>query len=393
MPFGRHSVCVWLVGTVLSVCPRILADEDSRPSAVDARARLLVEQLGAGHYGDRQRAVRLLCELGLPAIPALQRGTHRGDLEIRVRCRKILDHLSRLDHHRILDAFVRDPDRDPGRQLPGWNRFRKQVGDDGGTRELMAEMHRKEGRLFRAWSTGETEFLSQFERRCQEIQLAYRQGSQRRIDVGSVATLLFFGSDQQIDVPDSTALALNNLMYYNNLKTELTQGERKRELRTLLGLWIERPMTNGNYQRLLLAMRYDLKQGLVPAIRLVKQKAVGLQAQYAILAIGKLGGREHLPLLQKQFQNKSVLSRSVSGGKVVYSCQIRDVALAISIHITKQDIGKYGFNRLRKNSTYLYSPNSAGFKNSAERDAAFQRFGAWQRANTETAKPQPVDSE
>ena len=256
----------------------------------------------------------------------------------------------------------------------------------------MAEMHRKEGRLFRAWSAGDPEFVSQFERRCQEIQLAYRQGSQRRIEVGSVATLLFFGSDQRLDVPDSTALALNNLMYYNNLKTELTQGERKRELRTLLALWIERPMTNGNYQRLLLAMRYDLKQGLVPAIRLVKQKAVGLQAQYAILAIGKLGGREHLPLLQEQFQNKSVLSRSVSGGKVVYSCQIRDVALAISIHITKQDIGKYSFDRLRKNSTYLYSPNSTGFRSQAERDAAFQRFAEWQAANSQTDGPKPMDS-
>ncbi|MEO1997058.1 MAG: hypothetical protein ABGZ17_17455 [Planctomycetaceae bacterium] len=403
MPNGRHTPRFWIVVMAVGICSqhgrpqyhRLLADDTSVPTTVQARAALLVHQLGSARYDDRQRAVRALCDLGPPAIPALHSGAKGADLEIRIRCQRILDHLDRLDHQRILEAFVRDPTRAPGNQLAGWDRYRQQIGDTAPAQELFVEMHRQEGRLFRAWSARTLDFPLQFERRCQEIQLAYRQaaGAQRQVDVGSVASLLFFGGDGQVVIRDNTALALNNLMYYNNLKSELTQGQRKRELRALLARWLERPMPNGNYQRLLLAMRYNLKQGLVPAIKLVNQGAVGLQIQYAILAIGKLGDQSHLPVLQKQFKNTSVLSRSASGGKIVYSCQVRDVALAIAVHVTGQDTSKYGFSRLRKNSTYLYSPNSAGFKSQAARDAAFERYREWQRANTSTTTPQTATSE
>jgi hypothetical protein len=402
MPNGRHTARCWIVLIAVGFCSqpghrhshRLLADDTSVPTTVQARAALLVNQLGSARYDDRQRAVRALCDLGPPAIPALHSGAQGADLEIRIRCQRILGHLERLDHQRILEAFVRDPTRAPGNRLAGWDRCRQQIGDTPQTRELFVDMHRKEGRLFRAWTARALDFPLQFELRCQEIQLAYRRGTgaQRQVDVGSVASLLFFGGDERIVIRDKTALALNNLMYYNNLKTELTQGPRKRELRALLARWIERPMPNGNYQRLLLAMRYNLKQGLVPAIKLVKQGAVGLQIQYAILAIGKLGDQAHLPVLQKQFKNKSVLSRSASGGKIVYSCQVRDVALAIAVHLTGQDTSKYGFSRLRKNATYLYSPNSAGFKSQAARDAAFEQYREWQRANAATSKPQTATS-
>ena len=372
----------------------VLADDSSAAATAQARASALVKQLGSSRYQDRQQAVRKLCELGRPAIPALKSGMLGTDLEIRIRCRRILDHLDRIDHQRILAAFARDATQPPGNRLAGWDRYREKIGATAQAQELLVEMHRKEGRLFRAWSSDALDFPAVFERRCMEIQQAYRQGSgaQRTVDVGSVATLLFLGSDPQVVIPDNAASVLNNLMYYNNLKKELTEGQRKAELRLLLAGWIERPLPKENYRRLLLAMRYDLQQGVVPATKLLNQGAVGLQMQYAILALGKLGNRTHLPLLHKQFQNTSVLSRSASNGKVVYSCQVRDVALVAAIYLTGQDTSKFGFSRLRKNSTYLYSPNSAGFKNQIERDAAFARYRAWERANGGESKSSKTDS-
>lgn len=67
--------------------------------------------------------------------------------------------------------------------------------------------------------------------------------------------------------------------------------------------------------------------------------------------------------------------------------QLRDVALAVRIARNGEDPAEFGFNYLRRNECTTYSPSSLGFRDSAERNAAFEKWAAF--ASREMFEEQP----
>jgi hypothetical protein len=86
----------------------------SRPTAEQ-----LVEQLGDASYEERERASRLLLEIGLEAKAALNDGMQHPDPEIAFRCRRLWDEV---------------------RMLAGWQQVRQIVGDSPAARALYDKM-------------------------------------------------------------------------------------------------------------------------------------------------------------------------------------------------------------------------------------------------------------
>jgi hypothetical protein len=154
----------------------------------------------------------------------------------------------------------------------------------------------------------------------------------------------------------------------------LQNGTGKDLLRKMLGLWIRRGQGWGAYQGMILAAHYGLKDGLVAAQNVLRDGASPtVVRQIAIFAVAKLGDEGHLPLLERLLQDETVCAaRRVDD--VEFVTQIRDVALAALIHLTKLDPQDFGLVRTKLQGTFLVDAENVGFADEDKREQALQRW-------------------
>jgi hypothetical protein len=155
-------------------------------------------------------------------------------------------------------------------------------------------------------------------------------------------------------------------------------------LKKLLGAWVRRDFRNdpmASYQNLMLALRYGLKDGIEPALDMVRAPGTPPQMlQYAVLALGKLGSREHVADLEPLLQNETVCANQEVEDQDVQT-QVRDVALAALVRLTGQQPREYGFLRAQDNSMILFNTPSLGFAEPSQREAALKKWRDWSKAH------------
>lgn len=100
------------------------------------------------------------------------------------------------------------------------------------------------------------------------------------------------------------------------------------------------------------------------------------QRQYALLALAGSNSPGDEKLIDESINDASPLDVLLTNGLVIKS-QLRDVALAVRIARNGQDPAEFGFDYLQTNDSTTYSPSSLGFKDSAARDAAFERWSSF----------------
>src|SRR5690606_4957309 len=127
---------------------------------------------------------------------------------------------------------------------------------------------------------------------------------------------------------------------------------------------------------MVLAVQYDLPEGLEPATALIKQTGAPPHfLQFAILVVGRFGGKEHVGLLEPLLENSTPLVTQNFGGQKLRT-EVRDVALATLVHLTQQDAKQYGLN-LEKHPQTLFDTRSIGFASEEARAAALRRWKKW----------------
>jgi hypothetical protein len=116
--------------------------------------------------------------------------------------------------------------------------------------------------------------------------------------------------------------------------------------------------------------------------------------QYALLVVGKFGGPADIDRLESLLIDSAVCaqqqlaapaaevakndqSKASPAKSEIVETQIRDVALAVMIHITGQKLADFGFTRAQPNPTILFNTASLGFANTDEREAALAKWQAW----------------
>ena len=365
---------VWVVSGVF-----LGAANGADGAAPDPQA--LVAQLGSESFRTREQATQALIELGLPAKEAVKKGVVHADPEISFRCQRILAIMVINERDAMIDAFAADVDGSEGRTLPGWERFQKVVGTTPEARDLFVQMQREEWALLAQVEKDADSVAEKFGDRCGELQLSMRTGVQ--LSVGAVAAMLFVAGDERVDIPNTAGSSLYSFCHQNQFSQAVTKGEQSENLRKLLGNWIlcsEGVWTD--YQALMMALKYGMKEGLGPAEAMLRPDVNVPQhyRQYALLGIAQLGDESQLPVVSRWLEDKSVCARqTVRAGTqpVQYQTQIRDVALAATIHLNGEDPKAFGFNRVTPHPTYLYSAPTLGFKDDAERDAAFKKWKAF----------------
>jgi hypothetical protein len=380
---GALLVAAATVSTVLADplgeggTPQASQDRPSQRQA-DQQADIarLIAQLGDERFSLREAATEKLIEIGLPVLKAVERATESPDREIRYRSERILAIVRQLDFQRRLEAFAANRDSGEDYDLPAWPRYRERMGDSAGARSLFVEMQRSEPGVLRILEESPMEASQAIDDRCQQLQQAM-QLFRQQLSVGNVAALLFVASEAEGQLPQQPAQVLYGFCHQQSFRTELSEGSRRDEVRKLLGSYILRGEDWTAYQGIMLAMQYELKEGLVPAEKMLK---VGgnpphLQ-QYAILAVAKLGDKSHMPLLEGQLEDNTRLSARRVNDQT-FETQVRDVALAALLHVTGQDPGEYGLDQLQPNEQLLYNPSTAGFETEEQRAAALAKWKAY----------------
>lgn len=364
----------------LDFSPCRAADDASVPPTA-AQAQRLVRDLGHASFRIRERATRQLVQLGVPAKDALMLGLKDSDAEIRERCRRVLVGVLEEDYQARVDAFAADRQGSKEHDLPGWDRYRQVVGDGSSARELFVEMQRAESKLLECAAADAEAAGALLGIRCEDLQQAVNRpfdDEGKPLALGSIAAVFFVAGDTQVPINDRLSAYLHNFSYQNNLQTALRGGSKIEPLKRILGAWILRGTSlNNAYPGLRLAMEYDLREGLQPALKLIKQPAFQPQfMQFALLVIGKFGDKQHIETIEPLLTNTTQLfTQSLNGQQM--RCEVRDVTLAVLIHLSGQQFKDYGLERVQKNTQMLFNTSSIGFATESDRDEAIKKWKAW----------------
>ena len=352
---------------------------DPQSEQVSPHLLALVTALGDDKFSSRENATEELISAGISALPALQQGTRHSDREIRFRSYRIILLVRKNDFQRRLDSFSKEYDSDSEYDLPGWDEYRQLMGDEPEARSLFVHMQRSESELIAGVMSNKKSAGDLLTFRTMQIQNSMRT-YRTQLTLGSVATMVFIAGDEDVSLGQQANSAINSFCYQASFQTAMQNSSTKPIVRKLLGAWIKRGEDWTAYQGLSLAMRYNLKEGLVPAERILNNPVAQTHVmQYAILTVAKLGNKDYMSLLEKFLDDKTrVSTRRVD--KLTYETQMRDVALAGLVHLAEQDHKKFGFSQIQKHTTVLFSTSTLGFKDEKERQVALTKWKEFRAA-------------
>jgi hypothetical protein len=162
-------------------------------------------------------------------------------------------------------------------------------------------------------------------------------------------------------------------------------GAQREVLGKMLGAWIERASSWETFHAMLLAMQYDLPQGLVPAQRLLQSDATdpnqAVYRGFALQMFARFGDASHMPIVEPFLEDTTPYGQSLNlSGTARYQTQIRDIALATLVHLAKENPQRFGLLRLKPSSSQVFNPNSVAFENDARRDEAIRAWRAFRES-------------
>lgn len=357
------------------------------PSAVapieadTARVATLIRQLGARTFAARQRAQKALIAVGVPAKEALQAACHDADWEVRSRARQALDAVLEVEFEARLSAFLSDETSAAGQQLPSWDRFSEVAGNTSAARRLFGDMQRAERGLMQADDDPEhasrllDQRAAQFAQQLEEAQAP----QQPRISLGSIAAIVFAASNPEVPVADATGLAIDRLALQRTFFDAMNLRPTAEPLRKLVVALIARPFDADSlvsYCNVDIALRYDLKEIVGPSKQLLAGGgAPASRLRYPILALGKFGSAEHVPIIEPLL--KDARPADVPNRRQDPGTEVRDVALAVLVHLTGQDLADYGLKHAKRDPMQLFQFNSLSFPDAAARESALKKWREW----------------
>lgn len=367
------KIGLWSLLALLSAASLGQAQE-SESRADQKNVEQLIERLGADSYSDRENASARLIAIGPAALPALEVGANHDDREVRHRCRQLLSQIARTDLKHRIDAFLADKVGDNDYGLPFWKEFRGEYGDSETIRNLFVEMQHEEPAFLQAIVREPSHTAELIEARSMQLQ-NYTQQEGRQAEIGSIVTLLAVAGIRHDEVSDETHPKLFHFCHQPDFQAAISTGPRREILRKMVGTLVRESDNMWSlYYVLDFAMKYDLKEGLPRAIEVLDNRNSQAHIrQLAILAVGKLGDKSHLPLFEKIFDD-ATRTGSHSLNDRVFHQQIRDLALAVAAHVRGYDLLDIGFEQVEAHPYMLFHPSTIGFENDIARQKAFDNY-------------------
>jgi hypothetical protein len=357
----------------------VLAGSSSLSPPQQREVAQLVHRLGDESFAVREEASARLRQLGLVAKPFLLEGARDPDLEVRRRCLELLPTVLHADHLARIEAFLADTEGKQEHDFPGWKRFRKAVGDDSAARGLFAEMQKSETATFLAQCDARPDAAAgMIHARAALLQqkLYNPEHGHQPVSLAEVATLLFAGSDERVRMPIQAIYILNSFFYQPTIRAAVTVPASSSPFKRLLLSWMNGQTEPSAVQQVLnMAMTLELKEAVGVALKAVESKTIrGHSLAQALVTIGKLGDKGQLKVLEGALNDRSLIG-NFNSGHVRGTTEVRDVALAMMVHVTGQSHADYGFAFVRGRNNMKFSPYWLGFTTAEQRQKA---LGKWQ---------------
>lgn len=349
-----------------------------------------VQRLGAAEFVERERAAQELLALGPDALSALRRALQEDDLELRARALRLIEELQDRWLAETLALFESGAALPATDVLPGWREFRLLAGDAPEARQLFVDMYRAEPRLMQAATGPAEELQAAFEQRCGDAQLRRVQQRRAGLPAPTVGALLFLGAHEDCRPTASAAAVLYAAVLDPEFMRELEQPASAglaRSLRPLMGAWIMRPDGASATQRLTIASRFELPEGVDVSREIIDTRQYGPQIQQAILFMARFGNMEHVAELERLLDDPTELAAQRRAPGNAFSSRVQDVALVAILHLTRQEPKEYGFESLRPNPQQLYQSGTIGFREEEQRQAALAKWRTWREANLKDMQP------
>jgi hypothetical protein len=388
----------------LAAAPASAASPDPKDLAIPphelSRAQALVRQLSSETYRDRERAQRELAVMGRLARPVLAEAAQTDpDPEVRFRCTRLLPKATADDLRARTDVFLADVEGKFEHDLPGWKRFREIVGADPPARDLFVAVLKSgvNGELLAAIDGPVDEAGRAVSDRRNQMYAQITQRQFRPFDpsvappsltLTDVATLLF----AEVAVPSKDIPRLGQLGFYVTgamfvqqpaslaaVTTDTTPHATA--YRRILSRWMDTrtdPTDLSHYTLVNVAHTLRTMKETTPLLRRVVQTD-GVQAHQkaqAMMHLVQRSGKDELPVLRSQLTNDGLVSQQRVGLEVNITCQVRDVALALAVHVSGQNLRDYGFEFVNGFNPAQVTSNvwGYGFTKDEKRDAAFKKW-------------------
>lgn len=392
--FQRLLVLLALASGALSATSIVLAaDEMPRPQATAPSAESLVEALGAAEYSVREAAAAKLAA-SPSSRQALEAGMDHPDLEIRLRSREILKRLVRDDRERTLSAFLADPASVDKSQLPGWTVLEEAVGAGRTARETYVAIYRERPETIEAIGKGPLAADAELLRLSQILQGALHG---QLPDMDDVVAAMLLDECAPPEVSFERVVLIHNLLSSIQLQQSVGAEPESTPAMRLLKRWVTRDPGPAMRQfKLRTAMLYQFGPEALDLSR--KTLAAGNAKQSsdpiatAMLAIGRYGTPEDTAALSQYLDEEEVCHTWFNGNAQSIKIQVRDVAMAVALHLQGQDPKAFGFEFVQREESSLFAIYTLGFEDDADRAATLRKFGEWARTSAAIELPADFDA-
>jgi RNA polymerase sigma factor (sigma-70 family) len=364
---------------------------DMKPN--EEEAEKLVQRLGSESFAHREGAQKDLTNMGARAAAAVRAKIKDADPEVARRCKAIWPRLWQTEIARP------DADRLAGYTHPLWIRFRKVAGDDPSSRTLFAEMVADFHRFSRLEAVeadpekAGAAYTAELKQRVEALERGYQEavaaaGPRTGLIVpasgiptrGEFVTLLFLGTYPATAKDEGAANTHNNVFAFA-LRTEKMPA-----LRRLYAAWLKtrtdpQPIAIG----LKLAVYHDISEVSPVAIAHAANDklAPGVRA-FALLAVGRFGTADDLPVLKKAFVDSRVFHTTnytfEDGKQRPIEVQVGDAAIGAALWLYGQRAADFGFPiaaMLKNHPDTLAQCGLLGFFDNDTRQAAHKKAAAW----------------
>ena len=376
-----------MAAVLLAFVAPVAANTPSLSREDTEKAMQLLRKLGAKEYRIREGASVELVRMGRAVEPILRQGMTDSDPEIRYRSRYLLPLAMTYDLEKRIKAFLAD--KDDKSPLPGWAKFKDIVGDDAKTREMFSSMHRYDTALIELMDKNAPGLQAKLSTQCNDFMLSRNgQGFNAPVHLEQVAVLLFAVADAKLKADMSVRSNLSSALYMASYapsgKNVLKGNDVVRKLVVkYLNNWNEFSINNDVY----VLINLDLKEGTQIAREMLKKSSGSAYGRaMAMGALAKLGGKEVIPEILPFIEDKASCGDTQFGfnnKNVTIHTQLRDVALALLVHLTGQNLNNYDFAYVKMfpgnfaaNNLFM-SPTLLGFSDDKARDASMKKWKEW----------------
>jgi hypothetical protein len=382
------------------------------PPQDQSRAQGLVRKLASEVFKEREAAQDELAKMGRLAIPALQEAAAVDPSpEVRARVSRLLPRAEAADLQARIDTFLADADGKFEHQLPAWKLYRTEAGADKAARELYVEMLKSQPNLeiLLALETSAAAGGRMVADRRAALWLQMNPHAFGRFNPAvpvqpkqptlvDLATLLF----AEIVVPTKDIPRAGPFFVTLTGATILQQSQaginainnpggvpHADVFRKVLVRWLDTRVVADdlNYVVYVAQQMRTVKEAASALRRVVTTDGVqAYQKAQAMLYLAQRGGKDELPVIKSQLKNETTLNARIQlAPGLVIDSQVRDIALALCLHLDGQDLKAYGyefqngFNQANVINNYW----GYGFTDDDKRAAAHKKWAEYE------AKPKP----